>query len=85
MLLRIAATAELGTLLVLFSNLATVHSPVVSSAIGPVHGCSYLFVIVLAIREARSAGTRLAALVPGIGGLLVLRRLATERQHGRAS
>ncbi|GGN63291.1 hypothetical protein GCM10010112_22420 [Actinoplanes lobatus] len=83
--LRIAAAAELATLLVLFANLATVHWPPVSSAIGPLHGCAYLFVIVLAVRETRSTGTRLAALIPGIGGLLVLRRLAAERRHGRAT
>jgi hypothetical protein len=73
--LRIAAGVELATLVVLLINLATVHWPQVSSAIGPTHGCAYLFVIILTVRQSRATRTRATALVPGIGGLLVLRRL----------
>jgi hypothetical protein len=77
--LRIAAATELATLLVLLANLATVHWPPVSSAVGPVHGCAYLFVIVLTVRLSPDTRTRATALIPGIGGLLVLRRLARAR------
>lgn len=73
--LRAAAFVELASLVVLLVNLATVHWPAVSSAVGPVHGCAYLFVIVLAFRQTTGRWTRAAALVPAVGGLLVLRRL----------
>ncbi|GAA0951371.1 DUF3817 domain-containing protein [Virgisporangium aurantiacum] len=73
--LRFAAAAEIVTLVVLLANLVTVHHPAVSSAIGPVHGCAYLFVVILTVRLSRAARTRATALIPGVGGLLVLRRL----------
>ncbi|MFD9895794.1 DUF3817 domain-containing protein [Amycolatopsis sp. NPDC059027] len=75
--LRIVAGAELVSLIVLLVNLATVHWPAVSSLVGPLHGCTYLFVVVLTPR-LREAGTRIRAMavIPGIGGLLVLRQLA---------
>jgi hypothetical protein len=76
-LLRIAARVELVTLLVLLVNLATVHWPAVSSTLGPTHGCAYLYVIIATLREATATGrTKLIAFIPGIGGLLVLSRLA---------
>ncbi|MGX7670829.1 DUF3817 domain-containing protein [Plantactinospora sp. DSM 117369] len=78
--LRIAAGAELTTLAILLTNLVTVHSPQVSSLVGPIHGCAYLFVIILTVRQSRATRTRVAAVVPGIGGLLVLRQLAHTRQ-----
>ncbi|ADB34801.1 hypothetical protein Kfla_5797 [Kribbella flavida DSM 17836] len=74
--LRIAATAEVVSLAVLFTNLFTVHWPAVSSLIGPTHGCCYLLVIILTAREPHATTrTKLTALIPAIGGLLVLRRL----------
>jgi hypothetical protein len=78
--LRIAAGTELATLVVLLTNLATVHRPVVSAAIGPTHGCAYLFVVALTMRLSQATRTRATAVVPGIGGLLVLRQLAGTRQ-----
>ncbi|QUH06064.1 DUF3817 domain-containing protein [Saccharopolyspora erythraea] len=81
-MLRIAAGVELVSLVVLFTNLATVHWDGVSSLIGPAHGCAYLVVVVLAF--ARRAGARVwvAAMVPGFGGLIVLRLLAgSADQH----
>ena len=75
-LLRVAAGIELATLVVLLTNLATVHWPAVSSAVGPTHGCAYLFVVALTVGRSRVTRTRLTALVPGVGGLLVLRQLA---------
>jgi hypothetical protein len=79
--LRIAAGAELVSLTVLLANLATVHWPMVSSLVGPTHGCAYLFVIIATARHAQ-ATKRLTttAIIPGIGGLLVLRQLNGSRQ-----
>lgn len=75
--LRIAAHTELASLVVMLANLATVHLEPVSSLMGPTHGCAYLFVVVATwrVRQATTL-TRATALVPGIGGLLVLRQLA---------
>jgi hypothetical protein len=77
--LRIAAGAELATLAVLLANLATGHWPQVSSAVGPVHGSAYLFVVIFTVRLSRANRTRALAVVPGVGGLLVLRQLAGRR------
>ncbi|MFD5323419.1 DUF3817 domain-containing protein [Streptomyces sp. NPDC127092] len=80
--LRAAAHAELVTLLLMLANLATVHLRPVSALLGPAHGCAYLFVVVATWRLARATPpTRAVALVPGVGGLLALRRLraATAR------
>ncbi|MGK5547093.1 DUF3817 domain-containing protein [Streptomyces sp. URMC 127] len=74
--LRIAANAELASLVVMLANLATAHLRPVTSLMGPAHGCAYLFVVGATWRLARdSAATRASAFVPGIGGLLALRRL----------
>ena len=74
-LLRIAALVELASLILLLTNLATVHWAPVASLLGPVHGSAYLFVIVATVQVTGDLRTRLTAAVPGIGGLLVLRRL----------
>ena len=71
----VVAGVELVSLVVLLANLATVHWPAVAAAVGPVHGCAYLVVIILAFARTRDARTRLVAVLPGVGGLLALRRL----------
>ena len=73
--LKIAAAVELASLIILLVNLATVHWPAVSSLLGPTHGCAYLFVIVLTFRQTTTTATRATSLIPGVGGLLVLRQL----------
>jgi hypothetical protein len=74
---RAASWAELISLAVLLLNLATVHLDPVTSLGGPVHGCAYLIVVILTLRHpGLSAGTRMLGLIPGVGGLLVLRRLS---------
>ncbi|GAA5064870.1 hypothetical protein HNP84_006663 [Thermocatellispora tengchongensis] len=74
--LRIAAAAELVSLIVLLANLATVHLQQISSLMGPLHGCAYLLVVLVVARDGECDGKAKAlALLPGIGGLLVLRRL----------
>ncbi|AYF77537.1 DUF3817 domain-containing protein [Nocardia yunnanensis] len=71
--LRLTAAAETLTLLVLLVNLATVHWPAVSSLVGPLHGCAYIAVVVLAFKvpESRPA-LRALAVIPIVGGLVVL-------------
>jgi hypothetical protein len=79
--LRIAAGTELVSLIVLLANLATEHWPLVSSLVGPTHGCAYLFVIIATARHAQATKRLTAtATIPGIGGLLVLRQLTGRRQ-----
>jgi hypothetical protein len=65
---------ELVSLVVLLVNLATVHWSAVAAAVGPTHGCAYLVVVILAFARTRDRRTRVLALIPGIGGLLVLRQ-----------
>jgi hypothetical protein len=79
--LRIAAAAEAVSLAVLLVNLATVHTPAISSLAGPLHGTAYLAVIALTLMEPAVPGARLLAVVPGIGGLLALRRLGAREDQ----
>lgn len=82
--LRIAAHTELISLLILLTNLATVHLRPLSSLMGPVHGCAYLFVILLAWRLPHATpAVRALSLIPGVGGLLALRRAAARSPLGR--
>ncbi|MEU9125341.1 DUF3817 domain-containing protein [Streptomyces sp. NPDC048506] len=74
--LRIAALAELASLVVLLANLATAHLPTVSALAGPIHGCAYLFTVVAVARDPRRTASALTlSLLPGLGGMLALRRL----------
>ncbi|MFB7631124.1 DUF3817 domain-containing protein [Streptomyces sp. NPDC056149] len=76
--LRAAATVELASLIILLTNLATLHLPAVSSLAGPLHGCAYLFTIGAVARDPHRTGRSvLLACLPGIGGLLALRRLTS--------
>ncbi|MYS21912.1 DUF3817 domain-containing protein [Streptomyces sp. SID4948] len=82
--LRIAARVELISLIVLLANLATAHLAPVSSLMGPLHGCAYLFVVGATWRLPQATpATRATAFVPGVGGLLALRRLG--RRHAAVS
>ncbi|TDD81127.1 DUF3817 domain-containing protein [Actinomadura rubrisoli] len=79
--LRIAAAVEALSLAALLVNLVTVHVQAVSSLLGPLHGTAYLAIIVLTLTgpAAAAPGARWRSAVPGVGGLLVLRRV-TARQ-----
>ncbi|MEU6038350.1 hypothetical protein ABZ801_23355 [Actinomadura sp. NPDC047616] len=74
--LRIAA-AEAVSLAVLLANLVTVHTEAISSLVGPLHGTAYLAVIAATWLTPETAvpGARWRSVVPGIGGLLTLRRI----------
>ncbi|MFH8609443.1 DUF3817 domain-containing protein [Streptomyces sp. NPDC018029] len=81
--LRIAAGAEAVSLALLLTNLFTIHARPLSSLLGPLHGTAYLVVIAatwmlptaVAQDPGASRASRWRALVPGIGGLLAMRRL----------
>jgi hypothetical protein len=76
--LQIAAQVELVTLVLLLANLATVHLRAVSSLVGPTHGCAYLFVVIATLRvHGATRVTQIIAAIPGVGGLLALRRLGS--------
>ncbi|MFF0628183.1 DUF3817 domain-containing protein [Streptomyces sp. NPDC004296] len=74
--LRTAATVELVSLIVLPTNLATVHLPAVASLAGRLHGCAYLFTIGAVARDPlHTVRSVILACLPGIGGVLALYRL----------
>ncbi|RZQ62419.1 DUF3817 domain-containing protein [Amycolatopsis suaedae] len=74
--LKAVSVAELATLVVLLANVATVHLPVVSSLFGPLHGSAYLATIALTWVAGCPGRGKAMALIPGIGGLLVVRTAA---------
>jgi hypothetical protein len=74
--LRIAAHAELISLIVMLTNVFTIHLKPISSLMGPTHGCAYLFVVITTWRlKQAQAADKVLALVPGAGGLFALRQL----------
>lgn len=79
--LRIAAIVEALSLTALLINLVTVHTDVVTSLGGPVHGTAYLAVIACTWLTPATTTARWLAAVPGIGGLLALRRLRVQLPH----
>ncbi|MDR8411357.1 hypothetical protein MTP10_21815 [Nonomuraea sp. 3-1Str] len=75
--LRLASGVEALSLATLLVNLLTVHAKAITTFGGPLHGMSYLVVIgaVWMAPAAAGSGARWRAVVPGVGGLLALRRL----------
>ncbi|MEU0371961.1 hypothetical protein ABZ070_17190 [Streptomyces sp. NPDC006283] len=82
--LRFAAAVEAASLVVLLGNLFTTHTPAVSSLVGPLHGTAYLVVIAATATapSAAASGARRHALVPGVGGVLALRRMRSRTRTG---
>ncbi|MDX2395112.1 DUF3817 domain-containing protein [Streptomyces sp. DK15] len=79
-LLRVCAPLELVTLAVLAANVGLLHLPAIASTVGPLHGCAYLIVVLTTAREPNADRTAVAlSAVPGVGGVLALRRLAANR------
>ncbi len=94
-LLRVSARIELLSLAVLLANLATVHQQALAALLGPLHGCAYLIAVIstATATATATAGERgpardrtptLLALIPGIGGMLALRRLAAAPRTAHA-
>lgn len=74
--LQLFGFAEVLTLAVLLTNLATVHVPEIARLMGPVHGLAYLVTIITAILAANGHHrVWLLALIPAAGGLLAAARL----------
>jgi hypothetical protein len=72
---------ELATLILLLANLATIHHPAISAALGPIHGLAYTSTVIIAIL-ARNGHHRgwLLSLIPGIGGLLAARAVRHQEE-----
>lgn len=74
-ILRIVSVVEVLTLAILLGNVFTAHDPAVSAVMGPVHGLTYLAVVVCAMLiDGLPGRVKLLAWIPVIGGLLALRR-----------
>jgi len=81
--LRIASAVEALSLLLLLTNLATVHISQIAALAGPIHGAAYLVVIATTfLLPAAPRRGRWLSLVPGIGGVLVLRAVAVQATPG---
>ena len=76
--LATASVVEAVSLVVLLVNRVSVHLPAVTSSVGPLHGFAYLATIATAFLAPLATRTRLLTLVPGVGGLLALRRARTD-------
>ena len=73
-ILRVASVLEVVTLGLMLANLFTVHDATVSSVMGPLHGFTYLTVVICALLVDGLPGrARMLAWLPVIGGLLALR------------
>lgn len=79
-----AARVELVSLIVMLANLATAHLKPLSSLLGPLHGCAYLFVVIAVWRPDRiDTAARALAVLPGVGGLLALHRTGRQDMPAR--
>lgn len=83
--MQVLSIAELVSLIVILINRLTFHSPAVTSSGGPIHGLLYVSTIVLALLLPFPRSAKWLAVVPGIGGLLALRRAHRIRETTTAS
>ena len=81
--LALASVVETSSLVVLLTNRATVHLPVVTSSVGPLHGFAYLATIAVAFLLPLARRTQLLTVIPVVGGLLALRRARAGRVDDR--
>ncbi|MEV0082234.1 hypothetical protein [Saccharopolyspora sp. NPDC050642] len=79
--LRIAAGVEAASLVILLLNLFTAHLSAITSLGGPVHGMAYLVTIAATFLVPAPPSARWLAVIPGIGGLLALRRISVVHQR----
>lgn len=63
------------SLVILLINRGTVHLEPVTSLMGPLHGFAYLATIAVGFLLPLPSATRWLTVVPGVGGLLALRRI----------
>lgn len=64
-LLRVGAHIELASLIVMLVNLATMHLEVISSIMGPLHGCTYLVIVAAFWRSPEATTTQGRGADPG--------------------
>lgn len=84
--LRAAGAVEAASLALLLLNLVTLHAPAASAALGPLHGTAYLVTIAATwTLRGVAPNARWLSLVPGVGGLLVLRRVRTPGRRRSAA
>ncbi|MEV6849002.1 DUF3817 domain-containing protein [Actinoplanes sp. NPDC051411] len=62
----------------MLANLATVHISWIAALVGPLHGCAYLLVIGAVLQATAERRPRWLSLVPGVGGLLAERKVASR-------
>ncbi len=82
LVLAVTAWAETATLVVLLVNIVTVHSELVTSTVGPLHGGLYLLcsAAVVAARWVRGWSWLLVlvGLLPAVGAVIALEKLRRE-------
>ena len=87
--MRIVSALELVSLVLILTNRLTVHSPAITSSGGPVHGLLYVSTILFALLLPFPRSAKWLAVIPGIGGLLALRRArrveARDARQGAAA
>jgi uncharacterized protein DUF3817 len=81
---RVVAGVEAVSLAVLLINLVTVHLRVITSLVGPLHGTAYLVVVAITFATTSSVSARWCAVVPGVGGILALRKIGSRSHHADA-
>ncbi|MGP4015811.1 hypothetical protein [Saccharopolyspora sp. 5N708] len=82
-ILRIAAGVEAASLAALLINLCTAHLRVITTLGGPLHGMAYLVVIAITFATTRSPAARWCAVIPGVGGLLAVRKIPISPRKTR--
>jgi hypothetical protein len=80
--LEALSVLELASIVLLLTNLMTIHLPGVASLLGPVHGALYLTVAVTALLgRGLLLRTRLLAIVPVLGGVFTLLNVRREARR----
>ncbi|MFD4023239.1 DUF3817 domain-containing protein [Streptomyces sp. NPDC058576] len=80
---RIAALTEALTLPVLLANSFLLEAESLPAVVGPLHGMTYVLVVMFGFLVRHLRPGRWYALVPGIGGTLMLRRVARAARPDR--
>lgn len=80
--LSVFSILELASIAILLINLFTAHWRPITASMGPIHGATYLTVVVIALfGRGLLARTRWQALLPVLGGVLTLINVRREREQ----
>lgn len=78
--LKWLGAAEMTTLVLMLLNVVTIHEPIISSVLGPLHGLAYTGTVITGILAANGRHAVWAlSLIPGFGGWLGYR--SARRSH----